>query len=283
MADRIAWISADGTEYSITDNHLIMAGSDGRFMPPIDFVEEDVPFQHGSRLREVLVKPREVDLPIYVDGTSEVDLRSQLRYLLRILNPLKGDGKLRVTGPDGGQRELTCRYKGGMEISEKLDSKIGNLQAVVLVLRAFDPFWYDSSTNVQTFETGQPATFFPMFPMRLSDSTVFADITVDNTGDVEAWPEWIITGPGDHIILRNLSTGEILNLNATIGEGETITIDTMKKTIKKNDGTNIFSLQTSSSSIWALQEGSNNVRIEVSNATDKSSVQLSYKNRYWGP
>jgi hypothetical protein len=285
MADSISWISPDGLEYSISDNHLIKAGSDGLYMPPIDFVEEDVALQHGSRLREVLVRPREIDLPIYVDGTNEVDLRNQLRMLIRLLNPLKGDGKLRVKGPDGSQRELVCRYKGGLEISEKSDSKIGNLQGVVLVLRAFDPFWYDTTTQVHTFTTGQPATFFPFFPMRLSSSTVFADTTVENTGDVEAWPEWIITGPGDTIILRNLTTGEVTQLNVDLGRGESITIDTrpFHKTITRNNGINDFNTLTDDSSLWALQEGINNIRLEMSNATSESSIQLSYKNRYWGP
>jgi hypothetical protein len=284
MADKVAWISADGTEYSITDNHLIMAGSDGRFMPPIDFVEEDVPFQHGSRLREVLVKPREVDLPIYVDGTSEVDLRTQLRYLLRILNPLKGDGKLRVTGPDGSQRELTCRYKGGMEISEKLDSKIGNLQAVVLVLRAFDPFWYDSNTIVQTFNTGQAGKFSPWWPIRLASSSVFANITVDNTGDVETWPEWIITGPGENIVLRNLTTGEVTSLDYDLGVGETLTINTKPfvKSVTKGED-NLFYTMSDESSLWALQDGQNSIQLEMSNTIAESSIQLSYRNRYWGP
>jgi hypothetical protein len=284
-ADKVSWISADGTEYPISDNHLIMAGSDGRFMPPVDFVEEDIPFQHGSQLREVLVRPREVDLPIYVDGTSEIDLRNQLRTLLRVLNPLKGNGKLRITGPDGSQRELTCRYKGGMEISEKGNSKIGNLQAVVLVLRAFDPFWYDTITKVETFTINQQATsFFPIFPLRLSSSTVFADFTVDNSGDVETWPEWIIKGPGENIYLRNLTTGETLRLNTSLGLGESIRIDTkpFSKTVIKGNNENLF-YTIENSTLWALQEGFNSIRLEMSNATSDSSIQLSYKNRYWGP
>jgi hypothetical protein len=286
MADKISWISADGSEYPISDNHLIMAGSDGRFMPPIDFVEENVPFQHGSLLRGVLVRPREIDIPIYVDGNSEVDLRNQLRHLLRVLNPLKGDGKLRITSPDGSMREIICRYKGGMEISEKQNSKIGNLQAVVLVLRAFDPFWYDTSTIVQTFKLNESTgLFFPILPLRLASSTVFADISIDNTGDVETWPEWIITGPGENIVLRNLSTGEVMSIDVSLETGETLTIDTRPyhKTVTHNDGSNLFYTLSDDSSLWSLREGKNSIQIEMANATTDSNIQLAYRNRYWGP
>jgi hypothetical protein len=283
--DKFYWVDANGTEYSISDNHLIKAGPDGRFMPPISFVEDEVPFAAGSRLRTVKVGPREFDLSIYIDGTSEADARNKTRSLLRMFNPLSGDGKIKIVAADGSQREINCRYSSGLQLSEKEGSKIGNMQTAVLVFRAFDPYWYDTSTQVQTFTTGQTATFFPFFPMRLSSSTVFADVTVDNSGDVETWPEWIINGPASDIILRNLTTGESLHLATSLGEGESVTIETKPgtKTIKKGDGTNLFGTLTDDSSIWALVDGSNSVRIEIAGANANSSVQLSFRNRYWGP
>jgi hypothetical protein len=281
----ISWIDADGTEYDLTSgNYRVLMGAEGRFMPPFSFAEETVPFQYGSVLRQVTIQPREVDLPLLVKATDRIELRLRLRELLHVFNPVRGDGKLRVTAPDGSQRELYCRYIGGLEISESTDSKGPSWQKLILVLKAFDPFWYDTITNVRTFTAGEPATFFPFFPVRLSSSTVFADTSVENTGDIETWPEWIITGPGSDIYLRNLTTGEILHLNTTLQEGETITIDTRpgKKTVKKSDGTNLFGSLSDDSSLWALRQGNNNIRIEMSSATGNSSVQLSYRNRYLG-
>lgn len=284
MTERLIWVSPDGIEYQISESHWKIDGMSGHFMPPISFVEDESPFQAGTILRNVKVNAREFDLPIYVEGQNEIDLRKKIRYLMRIMNPLKGDGKFKLILSDNSQREITCRYAGGLEISEKKDSKIGNLQSVILVFRAFDPFWYDSSTFVETFTTGQPATFFPLFPLRLSSSTVFADTSVDNQGDVETWPEWIIKGPGSEITIRNFSTGEVTKLITNLSLGESITIDTRpgRKTIKKNDGTNMYASLSDDSSLWALQEGINNIRIEMSNATTDSSVQLSYKPRYLG-
>lgn len=284
--DRMYWIDANGIEYELNDvDFRVLDGMNGRFMPPISFVEEEVPFQHGSRLRQVKVNARDVDIPLLIETESELALRNKIRNSLRMFNPLKGDGKLKSIGPDGSQRELYCRYSTGLEGAENRDSKGVYWQKVILVFRAFDPYWYDVATNVHTFKSGQPATFFPMFPMRLSSSSVFADISIDNTGDVETFPEWIITGPGSNIVLRNLSTGLITHLDTSIGEGETITIDTKPKvkTVKKNDNTNLFPTQTDESSLWVLEEGNNNIRIEMSNTNDQSSVQLSYRHRYWGP
>jgi hypothetical protein len=277
------WIDSNGTETGLSGqgNIEVMIGPEGRFMPPISLVEESVPFQHGGRLRQVNIQTREIDLPLEISGIDYMEVRNKLRELLKAFNPLNGDGKLKCIAPNGTQRELSCRYSGGMEISESGMT----WQRFVLVLKAFDPFWYDSSTHVETFKTGQPATFFPIFPLRLTSSTVFADTSVNNEGDVETWPEWIIAGPGENIRLRNLTTGEVLNVFTSLGVGETITIDTRpgKKTVKKNDGTDLFSTLSEASSLWSLQEGNNSIRIEMSNATSDSSVQLSYRNRYWGP
>jgi hypothetical protein len=284
--DKFYWIDANGAEYSINDNHLIITGPEGRFMPPISFVEEEVPFLAGTRLRSVKVGAREFDLSIYVDGISESDVRNKTRNLLRMFNPLNGDGKIKVLAADGSQREIQCRYSSGLGISEKDGAKVGNMQAVTLVFRAFDPYWYDSSTVVQTFKINEnPGTFFPILPLRLASSTVFADITIDNDGDVETFPEWIITGPGESIVLSNLSTGETTSLDVTLEAGESITINTSPytKTVTKSDGTNLFYTLSDDSSLWALQEGNNSIQIQMANATADSSIQLTYKNRYWGP
>jgi hypothetical protein len=285
--DKYYWVDANGSRYAISDNHLIKSGPDGRYMPPISFVEDEVPFLAGTRLRTVKIGPREFDLTIYIDGDSEVDVRNKTRNLLRTFNPVKGDGKISVVAADNSQREINCRYAGGLEISEKEGSKIGNIQTVTLVFRAFDPYWYDTATKVQTFKINEsPGTFFPLaFPIRVASSTVFADITIDNTGDVETWPEWIVTGPGEDVVIRNLTTGEVTNLDVSLDVGETITIDTkpFHKTVTKNDGTNLFYLLSDDSSLWALQDGVNSVQIEMGSATVDSNIQLSYRNRYWGP
>jgi hypothetical protein len=278
----IAWIEPNGVEHDLSGsaNIDVMIGPSGRFMPTFELVDQEVPFLPGSRLRNIKTKPREVDLPIEISGLSTSDLRTQLRKIMDWFNPLKGDGTLKVIAEDGSQRLLTCRYASGLEIQE---TGLSWLKAV-LVLKAFDPFWYDANVIVQTFTTGQPATFFPFFPLRLTNSTVFADTTIINSGDVEAWPTWIITGPGSNIYLRNLTTGELTNINVTLGVGETINIDTRqgKKTVVKGDGTNLYPNLSSGSSLWALQQGTNQIRLEMSGASTQSSIQLSYQNRYWG-
>lgn len=285
MADNISWIDANGTEHRFETDMKVLSGMNGRWMPPISFVEEKTPNQHGSQLRQVNVEARPVDVPIWIKAKNEIGLRQKMREITRMLNPLKGDGKLMVIAPDESRREITCRYNSGFEGQEDRDNKGVWFQKAILVFKAFDPFWYDAQTIVETFTTGEPATFFPFLPLRLASSSVFADTTIDNVGDVETYPEWIIQGPGENIVLRNLTTGEVTNISYSLGLGESITIDTkpFHKTVMKNDGSNLFYTLSDESSLWALAEGKNSIRLEMADSTEQSSIQLSYKNRYWGP
>jgi hypothetical protein len=203
--------------------------------------------QVGMTIKNKITSPGIFDMPIKAE--TEVELRNKMRSILRMINPLKDDGILRCIAADGSVRELTCRYSGGLEGDESRENRGIWWQKAILVFNADDPFWYDSSTIVQTFKLNEnPGTFFPILPLRLVSSTVFADINIDNTGDVETYPEWIIQGPGETIKITNMTTGDVIYLDHTdaiLQAGETVTINTSpygpnKKTITKSDGTNVF-------------------------------------------
>lgn len=279
MTETISWVDVDATEHDLTDQAdvKVLRGPTGRFMPPIALVTEVVPLAPGARLRDIRHDVREVMLPLRVMGSTATEARTALRAFCRRFDPVRGDGHLRVTAPGGDRRELTCRYVGGMEVDE-VDG-LQTYRRASVVFHAFDPYWYDVSDRVRTYETGEEATFFPLFPLRLSSSEVFADATEDNDGDVEAWPVWTITGPGSGPVLRNLTTGKHLSLTHTLAAGDVVVVDTRPgvKTITDEDGTNLYSTRASGSALWSLATGSNTLRIELSSATDATSVRMTYR------
>lgn len=282
VAEAVEWVAADGTTTALS----VDWDAFGRFMPPIRRNEETVPLQPGARLRDAVHDVREVLLTLILTGVDESALRASLRSLTATFDPSRGDGKLRVTAPDSVQRELTCRYSGGLELSERLGDDSGpGWQEVPALFRAVDPYWYDTSSTVQTFTSGTPQTFFPIFPIRLSSSTVFSSTAVDNTGDVAAWPVWTITGPGTNLVLRNLTTGKTLAMTYTLAAGQTITVDTRPgaKTVTLNTGANLYQYLTSPPHLWSLRRGSNTVQVELSSVTSASSVALSYKRGFLTP
>lgn len=282
MAETVTWIDADGVSTTLEVEWNVA----GRFAPPTMFEEEGVPEQPGARLRNVRHGVREFALPLWITGATEAALRTAMRDLVKAMNPKRGPGKIRVLSPVGDEREITCSYADGLDMRETLGETSGLLvQRASVVFRAHDPYWQATSDITATYTSGTPAAFFPFFPLRLSASSVFTDASANNIGDVEAWPVWTIVGPGSDIYLRNLSTGYLLHLSATLGAGESVVIDTRPgaKTVTRGDGANLFSSLSTDTYLWPLREGANSVRVEMSSATAASSVSLAFRPRYLSP
>jgi phage-related protein len=290
MADEVlSWVDPAGVVTVLTDQPDIEVewGLLGRFMPPSAMVEDDAPGQAGSLLRQVRVRPREVTLPVTVFGADFTELRTRMRSWLRLFDPTRGDGRLRATAPDGAVRELTCRYTTGLEGLETFEHGFGHAR-MVLVLRAHDPFWYDTAPQSQTYTTGAQPVFFsdPFFGSpKLASDTILGTQTVSNGGDVEAWPVWTVHGPASSITLSNDTTGQTVDLPVTLTAAQTVVIDTrpFRKTVLRDDGTNLYGSLSNTSSLWSLPTGDSTVTISLPGATSESYVTLVYARRWLSP
>lgn len=280
------WVDADGTLTALRVGNGIAVGEavTGRFGPSMRFTLETVPLQPGQRFRQVQHGLADLSIPVVFYPATATALRALLRDWAHRLDPVRGDGALRVTAPGGDQREIICRYSDGLErlVEDDVSDLYGHARAVLHFVTE-QPYWQDASDTVQSWTLlSSLATFFPFFPLRLSGSEVFADATVTNDGNVEAWPVWTIGGPGSSPILRNLTTGDMLSLPVTLLAGESVTIDTRPgaKTVTKQDGTSLFGSLASPPALWPLAQGSNSIRIEMSGATSVSSVTLTWRRRW---
>jgi hypothetical protein len=290
VADEVTvWVDPDGNQTTLAVDWS-QAAVTGRFSPGVVLDEEGVPEQNGMRLRSVRFGPQQFVLPLWITGTTPGDLRTKMRALVSAMNPKRGDGIIRVTSTLGDQREIVCRAVDGLDMQERLGDTSGPLvQFCPVVFKAHDPLWRDAADNVVgPFAQGSSvASFFPFFPIRLNATEIYAQATVVNTGDDDAWPVWTIQGPGSSPKLKNLTTGLTTDLGTTlIAVGETVTIDTRpigatRKTVTSNINGNLYPALTATSALWPLAIGTNQVSIEMALAfPGTTSVQMSYRNRY---
>jgi hypothetical protein len=286
--DRITWIDPGGVETILSDhpNVMVLLDKEGFDMPPFSFEEEEIPFEAGSFLSKVNTDPREVDMLVAFRAASAAELRSVRRSFLSLFNPLRGDGRLRVRAPDGSERELICRYKSGLEGTEKRGQTGRWYKIQTLTFRAFDPYWYDVQPSTFSFQLDQnPPKWFPLFPLRLGGEAISSEIQVDNMGDVVAFPNWTIRGPGANPKLTNLTTGESIHLNnIKLDESQYITIDIKPREsqIKLNDDSDLFTNLAFGSTLWRIQPGRNIIRIELPGSKIQSRIDLSFRPRYLG-
>lgn len=284
MMDRLEFVAPDGTVTVLTDlvdDVDVRDGVSGRFAPPVLFDDEEAVGRDGSRLRNVRAGVRDIVLPLSIEPSDEPALRLRLRQLVSALWPARGSGTLRsVRG--SVSRQIAVRYAGGLEIVEDFGSAITGWVNAGLVLRAFDPFWEDGADVEVLFSAGVQPTFLPFPPLDLAASATVGTATIVNGGDAEAWPVWKIVGPGGPVELSNAVTGDVLELSTVLGPDETLTVDTRpgRKTIRDGDGNNLYGDRASGSSLWPLVRGDNVVDVLLADATEDSSVRLSYRRRW---
>lgn len=292
MPEVVSWKDATGSTTLLTGTDLFMNfGPVGWDMPPIDYIEDVVPLQPGSQFRQLVVKPRDFDVPLSLVEVDEATAAQKVRALARTLNPALGSGYLVVTSADGTQRQIPCQYKSGLEGDQSLKS-IGqdrgsggfrSWRRFLVVFHAFDPYWQDLVDTTVQFNIGTSVAFFPILPLRLSAASVGGTFTVNNVGDVQAWPVWTVTGPGSSITFTNNTTGQSLALGSyALAGGRTLTIDTRPgfKTITLDDGTNLYNNVAANSVLWGLNPGNNTITASVSGTSSTTSILLAFRQRY---
>lgn len=279
--DRLVWIDPSGVEQDLLDQPdvFVQWGVLGRDMPRFSHEEEEVVGEHGARLLAVRVKPREIELPLFITAETDSEFRDRLDEFTNLFNPTRGEGTLRSIR-NGRAREVYCRYKEGMEGQEDLEQGGSNGRRAMVVFRAHDPYWYDRDTTDLTFTADAPA-FFPFFPMTLSAGDTFSEININNDGHVDAWPIWTIRGPMDTLKITNETSGLFIDLGEIeLGSEDIVTIDTRpgEKIAKKNDEP--FRKLKPGSRLFPIDKGHNSIRVEATETTSNSLIVASYRRRW---
>lgn len=271
----------------------VLVGERGLGMPAFDVAGDKLPYAPGVALGRLATGPTVIELPIEVAAATSALLDALLDALRSWLLPgterrtAPATVFLRVTRSDGAAREIEAVYLSGLDGDGA--AGVETWQDAVLSLRAPDPYWRDVAATIVTFTGGSGVrSWWPYYPYDLTPSAVFAEQSVANAGQVEAWPTWTITGPGSDPVLTNLTTGEALAFEGLdLAAGDVVTIDTGErgataKTIRNQQGANLWSYVPIASEMWPLAVGANAVRVQMSGTSGASAVQLAYRKRWAG-
>jgi hypothetical protein len=313
MAETISWITPDGLEYIMTgqDDIRVQFYRKGAYMPPFSIkrievppppvntsgglctVANDVKVSDTTIVTELSTDPRQIEMEILFRGTDAIDLRNNVRTWMKRFNPLTGEGRIQVVGPDGSKRFLKCRYTRGFEGEEIKGRKGDTFLYMIGIWESSDSYWYNAIGYNQTFTlTPNTAPSLPItLPFQLYSTTLIAGIPIMNNGDVEAFPIWEVGGPGANLQIMNLSLPGDVAFNSigfpsggyTLAANEIITIDTSpgKKTvIRKSDAMSLYENLTNGSYFFPLKPGANTIQVQLSNATVASYVRLTFNERY---
>lgn len=282
MAFSAVFTNANGLSVNLHDlaNTFTQVGMDGELAPGFGFQEKTGPLIPGSVVTAVYVTPRVLAWPVIIRDTDREALLTRIRGILSILNPQLGDGQLLVTN-GSNSRVLFCRYRGGFSAINESQGITTTRQ--VIKFYAADPFWYaPSQTELTAQQNFAPVNFFPVLPITLASDSMETSASLENDGDIPAYPVITILGPASNVVMTNTTTGKLIEIDTSIAAGETITIDARPRTrsVRDQDGDNRFSLLTADSSMWPMEIGTNQVEIEISGGDANTEVTVSYTPAY---
>ena len=270
------------------ENITILVGVTGLWMQPFDIVRDRVSTIPGSTLRNVVVKERPITIPILVQADSPGGVEDILDLINRHMHPKhSGEGILEWTTMSGRTKRMNVIYTGGLSGSDGSDAMDVNLAKRTISFLAMDPFWYETETvDIDYSISGAISAFLtdPFFPLQITSSTVLSSPTISILTDEETWPEFIITGPGENIVLKNTTTSKFISLTnnggLTLGIGEQIRICTApnNRLVRYYPDTdvNLFKYLSFDSDFWSLIPGDNLLSFQMDDAVAGSIINLIY-------
>lgn len=299
----LEYISPDGQTYTFdTGKYRFLIGEDGMGMPPIEYITQRGPDQHGESLLAYRLNPRIVQIVLRQDNCDRYSYYTERDKLIDILRPNRfpvgmiSTGILRKRRPDGKIRDLRAMVSQGPSFSvmEKEYSDIyGYTETIQFICH--DPIYYGSSEKEVILSLDYTAQLsFPVeFPIIFSSDILVADFAIQYLGTWFSFPDIEICGPISSPIIRNIDTDEEIKLNYELIPGEIISISLEygNKAISSNIAGDLMGIVDDPGDFGtfhlepspAVTGGNNHIYVFGENAAEGISyIKLRYYERYVG-
>lgn len=281
------WTDPSGVVYQLSNTsddlgYFTTYGIAGWGSTPFEYVA-DASAGGGEIVRFVRSSPARITWPLHIWGDTHMQFIQRYRALRRafVMTAHRGvPGWLTVYRPDGSARKIAAFYEEGFA-GEPGQMNIS--ASPVLTLYCPDGAWIDVQETVETrVYTSGAAAFFSPFPS-ITNASVLGLTSIDNIGDLKAWPTWTVQGPMSSLVATNLTTSQSFTLTQTLTLGQSVTITTDRPTVRDNADHNIIgAINWPTATLWGLETGVNSVNFAVTGAGDGTSVRLAYYPRYEG-
>ncbi len=301
----LTYISPDGELHPLHTPHEFgrwVISFEGFGTPPIDYITQRGPFQHGDTVVDFFLRPRIIQLLIRQGFVNRSAWWAGRAALLNDIRPNRQatataalPGQLRLVETDGTMRELNVFIQDGPRFEARRSSQWDE-HAFQEVLRfiAHDPVAFNPAQVTATFSLNLAAQLvFPItFPIQFGNGLVDDTLNISYLGTWRELPVITIVGPIEDFRIDNTTTGEFIRFTADIGPARTVTIDLREgfKTVRDDLGNNLIGIVTSDSDLARVHlapdpeapSGVNVIRVRGTNPTGSTSVLLSYFDRYFG-
>ena len=255
--------NGDTIPFDDSEGFVLASGLRGTGIAPTS-VRIDNSAGDGGTWRSTRRTIREFDLPVVVSGDTRDEVEERLRRFAAAISDRVGTPRLRAVYSDGtGPFDIEIHYTGGAETQWGSDAS-STFCRWVITAQAPDPYW--TSVDSESLFLGADPDTRGLLPrlvnLPVKSSQVIGDFTLDNAGDVDAYPTWTFRGPMDSVTVTNAAGLSFTYVDA-IAENETITIDTLKGTVIDGTGANKYGSLGSSPKLFSIAPGRSILNVEA--------------------
>lgn len=230
-------------------------------------------FRHSKR------GVREIDMSVTILGTDRADVETKLRRLSRLLQDTSGPTQVVANYSDGSSLVLEAHYVGGAQSQWGSDAGlIWNRWS--LSFQCPNPYWESGIAEEFTVTTGNTGRgLLPQLSkLKVTSSQVFGVITVDNAGDVPAYPIWYFRGPLSDLTVTNGT--QSFSFTVDILEGETITVNTETGEVTDDGGVNRYADLAPAPKLFRIPPGVSSISVNGVAGNANAQARLEYSPLY---
>lgn len=282
----------------------VVLSEEGFGTPPLEYIADRAPFQHGDTVRSFALRPRTVQLAVLHNFRNRSDYWDGRQQLLGMLRPNalqalsstpalspERQGKLLVYQGNNQKRQLDVLLESGPGFAPPQGGWREWSFTEVLRFVAHNPVWYDPKINQQTLaSSGQVNLVFPVtFPFEFSTSN-FTGV-VSYKGDWPEKPKIFIYGPITSPAVIHSFTGKRLQLLTAILAEYYVEINLQLSTVTRSDGLNLLGFLSDDSDLTGftlepdpiVANGANTLVVEGSGTSGSTPAPvITWYNRYIG-
>lgn len=130
-----------------------------------------------------------------------------------------------------------------------------------------------------TGEAPMPEKAPPFFPVVLADSTVQGELDINVKGDSQVWPEWLIKGPGEDVLIEN-DYGDQIFIEGTVNSIIRIVTEPQRQAIRDEDGLIWGRVPVGQDVMFPLLPGKNHVKLSMVDGSPESSITVSWRENW---
>lgn len=277
----LSLVGANDDEIVFTDdsNFVLTSGLTGMGIPNT-MVRIDESASDGGVWRYSKRGIRELDIPVAVFGETRDELEINLRRLSNLLRDVNGGTTLKASYDSGEIWELQDgHYVAGAETTRGDEAGLSWCRWV-LSMQFANPFWVRQEAEQISLSSGVTGrSIIPdLAELRVSSAQAIGALTIENEGDVSAYPTWEFKGPMDSVTVT-AADGRQFVYDTAIVLGETITIDSFAGTVVNQLSANMYQNLGPSPKLFSFPPGQSVVSIVAPNTDANTRIRVYYQPR----